>query len=359
MSFAPSLVSPEQLDARARDIFREIVETYLATGEPVGSRTLAKRGIPLSPASIRNTMADLMALGLVDASHGSAGRAPTHLGLRLFIDALMETGPLTADERSDIDGKIAASGDSVDHMLAAASDMLSQLAGGAGLVVTPTRDAPLKHVEILSIGPSQALMVLVHEDGQVENRLFTPPFGVTPAAMQEASNFLTAKLRGRTLSEAKTELADAMAQDRLRLNEIAARLIDVGLAQWSGDAQNGHRSLIVRGRANLLADVELRADLERARQLFDALERQEQLLSILDTARAAQSVRIFIGGENPLFSLSGSSLIVAPYTNGGRRIVGAIGVIGPTRLNYARIIPVIDYTAQAIGGMLDRRRGEL
>ncbi len=345
------------LDQRSREIFREIVEAYLETGDPVGSRTLSKRasGLALSPASIRNTMADLAALGLLDSPHAMAGRQPTQLGLRFFVDSLLEVGDLNDDERRDIDARLSAANASFEDTLNRASEMLSGLAGGAGLVLTPAHEAPVKHAEIVSIGPGQALIVLVFEDGAVENRVLNTPPGLTPAALAEATNYLNARFKGKTLSEARTEVEARLKQDRAALDAAAASLVEGGLAEWSGEDQSAGRSLIVRGRANLLQDSSALSDLERVRRLFDDLEKGADLVQLLDLTRQAESVRIFIGSENPMFSLSGSSLIVAPYMNAQRRVVGALGVIGPTRLNYARVIPVVDYTARVVGRLLDAR----
>lgn len=336
------------LDRRARAIFRQIVDHYLATGEPVGSRTLAKSGaVNLSPASIRNTMQDLMQAGLIAAPHSSAGRLPTQAGLRLFVDGLLEVGDVTAEERAAIESMVAGSAASAADALERASALLSGLAGGAGLVVTPTREAALRHVEFVTLGPGEALAVLVFEDATVENRLMQTPPGVTPAALTEAGNYLSARLKGRTLGEARADVLADLANERAQLDEAARRLIHDGLATWSGDPAKP--ALIVRGAANLLNSVEASEDLARVRLLFDELERKEELIALLDQARHAQSVKIFIGAENPLFSLSGSSVVAAPYMNAEQRVVGALGVIGPTRLNYARVIPLVDYTARVIG----------
>lgn len=340
------------LDKRSREIFREIVEAYLATGEPVGSRTLSKRGgVQLSAASIRNTMADLTQAGLLTAPHVSAGRLPTHQGLRLFVDALMEFGDLTEDERGAIESLVGGSAASMEDVLERATDLLSGLAGAAGLVVTPTRDAALRHVELVSISPEDALGVLVFEDGSVENRLIPMPPGLTPSAMTEAGNYLSRRLKGRTLAAARAEIEAEIAQGRAQLDLLAAGLIRSGLAAWAGGGDK--RALIVRGHAKLLGDVAAAEDVERMRGLFDELERKTDVITLLDQARAAQSVKIFIGAENPLFSLSGSSVIAAPYMNKDQRIVGALGVIGPTRLNYARVIPLVDYTARVVSKILD------
>ncbi len=340
------------LDQRARDIFRHIVEDYLRTGEPVGSRTLSRAGVALSPASIRNTMQDLAHLGLLSAPHVSAGRLPTHAGLRLFVDGLLEVGDLGEDERKAIDARLAARGRSFQEALDEASVMLSGLVGGAGIVSTPVRDAGVKHVEFVALGDLQALAIMVFDDGSVENRLMATPAGLTPSALQEASNYLNARLQGRTLAEARAEMRVELDASRAALNETAARLVEDGLAAWGGgDATQ--RSLIVRGRANLLGDRSTLDDLERVRMLFDDLEQTEQLIGLLDGVRDAEGVRIFIGAETRLFSLSGSAVIAAPYMTGRQKVVGAIGVIGPARLNYARVIPLVDYTARVLGRMFE------
>ena len=348
--FFPGGPSLAELDSRARDIFRRVVETYLQTGEPVGSRTLSRGGVQLSPASIRNTMQDLTELGLLGAPHVSAGRLPTHAGLRLFVDGLMEVGDVGDSDRREIEQRLAGRGRSFEDMLNEASALLSGLAGGAGIVVAPVREAGVKHVEFVALGGGQALAVMVFEDGVVENRLMQLAAGVTPSALQEASDFLNARMRGKTLAEAGQDIRLELELARRQLDVAAARLVEEGLAVWGG-GEGRDRALIVRGRANLLADRETLEDLERVRMLFDDLEQKEQLISLLDGVREAQGVRIFIGAETRLFSLSGSAVIAAPYMSGQKKLLGAIGVIGPTRLNYARVIPLVDYTAKVLSQM--------
>ncbi len=343
-------ISPLQsMDARARAVFREIVEMYLNTGAPVGSRTLSKGGLDLSPASIRNVMADLAGLGLLDAPHTSAGRLPTHAGLRLFVDGFLELGEPSEADRTEITGRLESAGRDLESVLHEASDLLSDLAGGAGLVSSPKRDAPVRHVEFVPLGPREALCVLVTEDGDVENRLMALPDGVLSSSLIEASNYLNARLKGYTLSEVQDTIQAELASRQAELDEAAAGLVAAGLAEWSGNAPGHRRALIVHGRANLLEDAHAAEDLDRVGKLFEAMERQQSLLDVLNTTAQAEGVRLFIGSENRLFSLTGSSLIVAPYMSAQRHVVGALGVIGPTRLNYARVIPMVDYTAKVVG----------
>jgi len=355
MSDTPPKTGLAALDERMRDIFREIVENYLQSGGPVGSRTLAQSGkLSLSPASIRNTMADLAQMGLLSAPHASAGRMPTHAGLRLFVDGLLQVGELNASERSAIEGRVATTGRKVPDLLNEVSALLGGLAGGAGLVVTPKRDAPLRHVEFVPISHHEVLAVLVFSDGSIENRLMAAPEGLPPATLVEAGNFLSSRLTGRSLEQARADIEREIAENRSQLDAAAQNLVKRGLADWGGGGE--HRSLIVRGQGRLLENVEAADDLERIRLLFDDLERKQELIALLDRTRDGQGVRLFIGAENPLFSLSGSSVIVAPYMNRDQEIVGALGVIGPTRLNYARVIPLVDYTARVVGKILDGAR---
>jgi len=350
------------MDARARGIFRDIVEGYLETGVPVGSKTLAlSGGRSISPATIRNTMAELTRYGLLASPHKSAGRIPTQAGLRLFVDGLLEIGDISAKERQSLEARLAAAGHAPDQMLEQASGLLAGLAGGAGLVLTPAAPSqasvPLKHVEFVNLDEGQALVVMVYADGHVENRLMPRPAGLLPASLERAGNFLSARLRGRRLDEARADILEEIAQGQAQIDAAAANLIKDGLAAWSGEPKNtAERSLIVRGRAQLLDNLQAQTDLERIRLLFEDLERKEELIALLDRAETADGVKIFIGTENPLFSLSGSSVVVAPYRDAAQNIIGAVGVIGPTRINYARVIPMVDYTARLVGNMLTGKR---
>ena len=346
-------VSLAQLDERSREIFRHIVDQYLATGEPVGSRHISRLlPMTLSPASVRNVMADLEALGLVYAPHTSAGRLPTELGLRFFVDALMEIGDLAEDERRAIDAQVkAARGGNLDAVLGEASALLSGLSRGAGVVTAANTNPRLKHVEFVRLEPTRALVVLVSEDGQVENRLLMLPPDVPTSALVEATNFLNARVRGKTLGEVKAELEQALTAARAELDELTQRIVAAGLASWSG-GDTSERKLIVRGHAKLLEDLKAMEDLERVRLLFDDLETRREVIELLGRAQNAEGLRIFIGSENKLFSLSGSSTIIAPYHDRAGRVVGVLGVIGPTRLNYARVIPMVDYTARVVSKVL-------
>jgi heat-inducible transcriptional repressor len=349
-----SQVGLAQLNERSREIFRQVVESYLATGEPVGSRNLS-RIIPmtLSPASVRNVMSDLEQAGLVYAPHTSAGRLPTEKGLRFFVDALMQIGDLTENDRQAIEAQVAASGQSksVETVLTEASGLLSGLTRAAGVVLTAKSNVRLKHVEFVRLEPERALVVLVAEDGQVENRVLNVPVGLPTSALTEASNFLNAHIRGKTIAEARGELERALQARQAELDELTQKIVATGLASWSG-GDSADRKLIVRGQAHLLEDLKALADLERVRLLFDDLEARREVIDLLGRAEQAEGVRIFIGSENKLFSLSGSSTIVAPYHDAAGRIVGVLGVIGPTRLNYARVIPMVDYTAKVVGKLL-------
>ncbi len=341
-----------ELNERSREILRHVVEAYVETGAPVGSRTLSRRlGITLSPATIRNIMADLEEYGLLYAPHTSAGRLPTEKGLRLFVNGLLQVGGLTKDERANIDNQCKLSGRSMPQVLEEASSMLSGLSRCAGLVVAPKQDLRLKHIEFVSLGPGRALVVIVDENGAVENRIIDVPLGMPASSLVEATNFLAAKLVGRTVAEARAEILDEIASHKAQLDELTGKVVEDGLATWSHDDAAGG-VLIVRGQANLLDDVSAIADLERIRALFEALETKQALIRLLEATDVADGVQIFIGAENELFTLAGASMVIAPYKNREEKLVGAIGVIGPTRMNYGRIIPMVDYTAQLISRMI-------
>ena len=339
------------IDSRSREILRAVIDGFLETGEPVGSRTLARRlGLNLSPATIRNVMADLQEAGLLFASHASAGRLPTDAGLRLFVDGLLQIGHLSAAERESIEARCQTSGRTMEEILAEATRALSGLSNCAGLVLAPKSDNELKHLEFVHLGPGRALVILVTADGRVENRLIDVPVGLPASSLIEATNYLTARLVGKTIQQARSWIQAETETDRHSLDQLTRELVEAGLATWSGEDDN--RLLIVSGADKLLEDIHAVEDLERVRNLFAALETKEGLVRLLDATARAEGVQIFIGAENELFGLAGCSVIVAPYANSEQQIVGAIGVIGPNRINYARIIPVVDYTAKIVGKVL-------
>ena len=352
------MASPDLLNdmnERSREVFRRLVENYLESGGPVGSRTLTRTlNEKVSAATVRNVMQDLEFLGLLDSPHISAGRVPTQLGLRMFVDGLLEVDQLSKEDQLKLDQTVDRNSQDVSSVLDRVGSTLSALTHGASLVLTPKQEQPIKHIEFVSLSPDRALVVLVYSNGDVENRLFTPPVGQTPSAMREAANFLNAVLEGRTLSELLSTIKDDVDLRRQEIDSLAQELVTQGLAVWQTQGDDNER-LIVRGRGNLLESEAHEEDLERIRNLFDDLERKRDIAEFLELTEQGDGVRIFIGSENKLFSLTGSSLVVSPYMNSERKIVGAIGVIGPTRLNYGRIVPLVDYTAQLVGKLISDR----
>ncbi len=345
----------QDLNDRSREVFRRVVEGCLETGAPVGSRTLTRNlSEQVSAATIRNVMQDLEFLGLLDSPHISAGRVPTQLGLRMFVDGLLEVGDLTDQDKHNLDETVGSNANDVSTMLDRLGSALSSATQGASLVLTPKHEAPIKHIDFVSLSLDRALVVLVFSDGHVENRIFQPPPGHTPSSMREAANYLNARIGGQTITDLRTLMQTEVDQRRKEIDQIAGHLIDAGLAVWE-DHGDGTERLIVRGRANLLSEAAEAEELDRIRLLFDDLERKRDIADFLELTEGGDGVRIFIGSENKLFSLSGSSLVVSPYMNADRKIVGAVGVIGPTRLNYGRIVPIVDYTAQLVGRMIADR----
>ncbi|MEP1518785.1 heat-inducible transcriptional repressor HrcA [Ascidiaceihabitans sp.] len=353
MSDAPKMI--EEMNDRSREVFRRVVEGYLENGDPVGSRTLTRDfSEKVSAATIRNVMQDLEYMGLLDSPHISAGRIPTQLGLRMFVDGLMEVSVPDDGDREKIDATMGRNESDVGGLLDRVGSALSGVTHGASLVLTPKHEAPIKHIEFVSLAADRALVVLVFADGHVENRLFTPPPGQTPSSMREAANFLNALIEGKTLTDVRGAIQSEISLRRQEIDVLARDLVDSGLAVWQ-DAGDRNERLIVRGRSNLLESAGQPDDLDRIRTLFDDLERKRDISEFLELTEGGDGVRIFIGSENKLFSLSGSSLVVSPYMNADRKIIGAVGVIGPTRLNYGRIVPIVDYTAQLVGKMLSDR----
>ena len=344
-----------ELNDRSREVFRLVVESYLETGGPIGSRTLTRAlSEKVSAATIRNVMQDLEYHGLLNSPHVSAGRIPTQIGLRMFVDGLLEVGDLQKGDRDKIDASFGGDNNDITNMLDRVGSALSGMTQGASLVLTPKHEAPIKHIEFVSLAPDRALVVLVFADGHVENRIFTPPVGQTPSSLREAANFLNALAEGKTLSELRASFTHEIKTRRQEIDSLARELVETGFALWD-DHNESYERLIVRGRANLLESGPESEELGRIRRLFDDLERKRDIAEFLELAEEGEGVRIFIGSENKLFSLSGSSLVVSPYMNSDRKIIGAVGVIGPTRLNYGRIVPIVDYTAQLVGKLISEQ----
>ena len=342
-----------ELNERSREIFRFIVEAYLETGDPIGSRALSKKlSMKLSPATIRNVMADLEESGLLFSPHTSAGRLPTDTGLRFFVDGLLEIGNISRQERDVIKGQFSDSPNNIDGLLEEATTALSGLTGCASLVLAPKCESPLKHIEFVSLSRTRALVILVMENGVVENRIIQTPGNLPASSLIQASNYLSSRLVGRSISEAHDEIMAGLETDRAELDALTSRVVTSGIAVWSGNVGSLDGSLIVRGQSNLLEDVTAMADLERIRSLFDALETKEEMLKLLNLTDSADGVQIFIGADNTLFNVAGVSMVADSFHNANQQIIGAIGVIGPMRMNYARIIPMVDYTAKLVSRLI-------
>ena len=345
----------QEMNERSKIVFRNLVDSYIETGEPVGSQTLANTlAEEISPATIRNVMQDLEVLGLLDSPHVSSGRIPTQQGLRLFVDTLLEIGEISNKEQEIIDYSIKEDPKNLSNILTRAGSVLSGLTKSASLVLAPKIEAPIKHIEFVSLSPERALAVLVTADGMVENRVFEPPLGQTQSDFREAANFMNAYAKGLTLSELREVMEREVSKRKLEIDKIAAQLVKDGLAVWDGKDTDNSR-LIVRGRANLIDGTTAEDDFEKIRELFDDLERKQDIANFINLTEKGEGVRVFIGSENKLFSLSGSSLVISPYMNSEHKIIGAVGVIGPTRLNYGKIVPIVDYTAQLMGRTLSER----
>ena len=343
------------MNDRSREVFQRVVEGYLQSGEPVGSRTLTRSlSENLSAATVRNVMQDLEYLGLLDSPHVSSGRIPTQMGLRMFVDGLLEVDGLAITDREKLDGTINENPKDISATLDKIGSALSGITQGASLVLSPKQESEIEHVEFVSLAHDRALVVLVFSNGHVENRLFQPPLGQTPSSLKEAANFLNSIMQGRTLSQAKEIIQKEISIRRQELDSLAAELVENGIVFWEAKGERQER-LIVRGRANLLESEAEEEELERIRLLFNDLERKQDIAEFLDLTEQSDGVRIFIGSENKLFSLSGSSLVVSPYMNSDKKVIGAVGVIGPTRLNYGRIVPIVDYTAQLVGKLITDR----
>ena len=345
------MTSIRDLSNRSLEIFRQLVDTYMETGEPVGSRTLSRRtGIDLSPATIRNIMADLEDAGLLYAPHTSAGRLPTEEGLRYFVHGLLQVGAISEGDQEEIERRCQVAGKSLNQILEEATGVLSGLSNCAGLVMAPKTESPLKHIEFVPLGAQRALAVMMTQDGVVENRILDLPVGITPSSLVEASNYMNYHLIGKTLSESKTLMERELQRDKMNLDVLSTKVVSDGIGVWSGSDNSG--SLIVKGQANLLNNVTVVEDLDHLRNLFTLLDTKENLMNLLEASIKAEGVQIFIGSETPLFAQSGCSMVIAPYHNSSDRVIGAIGVVGPSRMNYGKVIPLVDYTAKFISRLL-------
>ncbi len=359
------------LNERSQTIFKLAVDAYLASGEPVGSRSLSKllngAGTDLSPATIRNAMADLEEAGLLFAPHTSAGRLPTNAGVRLFVDGLLEVGQLKPAEQREIEQQLTSQGiehghDNVQHTLERVSTLISGLSQCAGLVAAPTRNSGLQQIEFVTLGgggsgPQKILTVLVKQDGAIENRLIEMPMPLPASILQRASNYLNARLQGQPITQAVATIRQEITARQSDIDQLTAQLIEAGLGVMKTDGLDALHSpangtVIIRGTAHLFNDVKQLDELERLQRLLDTLEERQTLLNLVEQTQTADGVQIFIGAENVWFDQAGCSLIVAPYKNKQQQVVGALGIIGPTRMAYGRIIPMVDFTARLLTRML-------
>ncbi len=345
------MTSIRDLNNRSLEIFKELVDAFMETGEPIGSRTLSRRlTTSLSPATIRNVMADLEEAGLLYAPHTSAGRIPTEEGLKFFVHGLLQVGDIGDKERSEIDRQCQTHGRSLTDLLESATSVLSGLSQCAGLVMAPKSESALKHIEFVPLSPTRALVVIITQDGVVENRVLEFPEGIPASVLVEATNYLNAYMVGHTLSEAQSIIDRELVKDKQELNTLSRKIVSDGVGVWSGDNASG--SLIIKGQANLLNNVTVVEEIDQIRNLFNILDTKENLKSLLDASVQADGVQIFIGAENPMFAQSGCSMVIAPYKGSGDRIIGALGVVGPSRMNYGHVIPLVDYTAKLVSRLL-------
>ena len=343
-----------ELNNRSREIFKHIVDSYMLNGEPVGSRTLSRMlDQQLSPATIRNIMADLRDLGLLRAPHSSSGRIPTDAGLQLYVEGLLEIGDISGDDREQIESNCAGAGRSVENVLGDVVETLSGLSSHAGIVMAPTMECAFRHIEFVPLSSERALVVTVNDNGLVENRLIEVPPGMSPSTLIEAGNYLSARLNGRTFPEAREEIEAEIAQQQSDLDELTRKVVKAGIAMWS-EGKGGDGLLLVRGQAKLLEDIDNLVDLEHIRNLFQALDSKRSFLDLINLSEDGKGLQIFIGAQSELFTISGCSMIIAPYRvgEGQSATIGAVGVIGPTRMNYSRIIPMVDHTARAVSRLL-------
>lgn len=344
----------EFLDRRSQRIFQLIVDSYMESGEPVGSSTLSRRlSDSLSPATIRNVMAHLEKVGLLYSPHTSAGRLPTEQGLKMYVQGLLDIGPISEIDKQILESRFDLKGHSLDEILEDAITTLTGLSQCTGIVLAPTYNTPLKHIEFIYLSPGQALIVMVSNEGMIENRIMSIPEDMTPAHLVEAGNYLSSRLVGKTLDEAKIFIKKELEFEKGQLNVLAKQVVERGLAMW--EQSDTIPNLLVKGQSNLLNVAKTSDDVSHIQRLFESLEKKEDILELLDAAKKAEGVQVFMGANSPLFHLSGCSMIVAPYKNSHHDVIGAIGVLGPARQNYGRIIPMVNHAAKLIEKFLENK----
>ena len=340
-----------ELSDRSKQIFISVVETYLETGSPSGSETILKKGgIDLSSSSIRLILANLQKAGLLFAPHTSAGRLPTDKGMRLFVDGLLEFGRLTKDEQENIKQQCLSKGASFQEVLNEASKMISGLSNHAGIVVAPKYQNDIKHIEFIRLNQNQVMSIIASTTGQVENRIFDDTGNYSDNILREISNFLNSKYVNKSIGEIKNSIQLDLKNSKGRLEILSKNLVQKGILELIPNSENPY--IFFHGQSSLLEDEIISNDLDEIRKLFDEIENKTSFVDILENTYSAKGVQIFIGSQNFLFKHSGLSMVMAPYKNKDQKIIGAIGVVGPTRLNYAKIVPLVDYTSKIIGKVL-------
>ena len=334
------------MDRRAQTLLKTLIERYIADGQPVGSRTLSKySGLELSPATIRNVMADLEDLGLIVSPHTSAGRVPTPKGYRLFVDTLLTVQPLQYDQTERIQGQLR--GDEPQRVLAQAASLLSNLSHFAGVVLTPRRSSLFRQVEFMRLSDRRILLIIVTPEGDVQNRILHTERDYTPSQLVEAANFINAHFAGLALESIRERLRGELASLRDDITVLMQRAIEASGKALTEESE----PVVISGERNLLGIADLSDNMERLRRLFDMFDQRSGLLQLLDASSHAHGVQIFIGGESKLVPMDQMSVVVAPYEVDGK-IVGTLGVIGPTRMAYERVIPIVDITAKLVSTAL-------
>ena len=340
-----------ELSHRSKQIFKSVVETYLETGSPSGSETILKKGlIDLSSSSIRSILAELQKEGFLYAPHTSSGRLPTDKGMRLFVDGLLEFGRLSKNEQENIKQQCVSKGASFQDVLEEASKLISGLSNHAGIVVAPKFQNKIKHIEFIRLNNSQVMSIIASINGQIENRIINEKGLYSDNTLKEISNYLNSKYTNKNIDEIKKNIKDDIKNSKGRLEVLSKNLVKKGILELEPNTENPY--IFLHGQSSLLGDEIISKDLDQIRKLFDEIENKNTFVNILENTNAAKGVQIFIGSQNFLFKHSGLSMVMAPYKNKAQEIIGAIGVVGPTRLNYSRIVPLVDYTSKIIGKVL-------